>query len=85
MHQVTSVESSARPYAAPYEQIGPGDLSLTGLECLLREVSILGASAGQRANWPRCLTTATESGNREERQGGTEPCIHLKSAAKLVM
>lgn len=35
-----------RPYAAPFrERIDPGDPSLTGIECLLKEVSILGTSA----------------------------------------
>lgn len=60
-----------------YEQIAPGDLSLTGLECLLCEASILGMSAGQRASWLRRLTTATWQHQRGKGRGGAEPVFTL--------
>lgn len=42
--QITSAGSSA-VRCAVRERIDPGDPSLTGIECLLKEVSILGTSA----------------------------------------
>lgn len=42
--QITSAGSLAVRCAA-CERIDPGDPSLTGIECLLKEVSILGTSA----------------------------------------
>lgn len=66
------------PYAAHYEQIDPGDLSLTGLECLLCDASTLGTSAGQQASWLQCLTTATQQQQRGRwRESDAEPVFTL--------
>lgn len=58
------------------EKTDPADLSLTGLECLFYETSILGMSAGQSASWLRCLTTATQRHQRKGR-GASEPVFTL--------
>lgn len=54
----------------------PGDLSLTGLECLLHETSTSGMSAGRPASWLRRLTAATQQQQGKGR-GGSGPVFTL--------
>lgn len=63
--------------ACQYEQMAPGDLSLTGPQCSLCEAPILSMSARQRASWLRRLTTATWQQRRGKGRGGTEPVFTL--------
>lgn len=63
--QITSVGSSAGRCAV-CERIDPGDPSLTGIECLLKEVSILGTSAAAKG---QLAPPTPDHCNREERRG----------------